>query len=159
MRLDFLRISKPGGTLHTVTIRRVAPGTCPPDAFDLLTRSTRRRATPHLRSPPLILKNNIYGTEIDPRAGALAAFALTMKAAAKRKLFLKNPVTPNICVLDTLTFRADELSYLVTADGDPTRRKRIGTSSPMPTPSALSSSPIPPSTFGSRTTSRRLTTG
>ena len=30
--------------------------------------------------PGLILANNLYGTEIDPRAGALAAFALSMKA-------------------------------------------------------------------------------
>lgn len=35
----------------------------------------------------------------------------TMKAAAKRKLFLNNSVQPNICVLDTISFRADELSY------------------------------------------------
>src|SRR5699024_10206047 len=68
--------------------------------------------------PSTILTNNLYGTEIDPRAGALAAFALTMKATAKRKLFPKNPVEPNICVLDAISFSADELSYLVTKDGE-----------------------------------------
>ena len=41
-----------------------------------------------------------------------------MKASAKRKLFLKNPVEPNVCVLDPISFSADELSYLVTTDGD-----------------------------------------
>ena len=153
---DFLRISKPEEL--TVIDPACGSGHMLTYAFDLLYAIYEEEGYTPSQIPTLILKNNIYGTEIDPRAGALAAFALTMKAAAKRKLFLKNPVTPNICVLDTLTFRADELSYLVTADGDPTRRKRIGTSSPMPTPSAHSSSPIPPSTFGSRTTSRRLTT-
>jgi hypothetical protein len=66
----------------------------------------------------LILTNNLFGTEIDQRAGALAAFALTMKAAAKRKLFLKNPVEPNVCVLDPISFSVDELNYLVIKDGD-----------------------------------------
>ena len=40
-----------------------------------------------------------------------------MKATAKRKLFLKNPVEPNVCVLDPISFSANELSYLVTKDG------------------------------------------
>ena len=74
-------------------------------AFDLLYAIYEEEGYTPSQIPTRILKNNIYGTEIDPRAGALAAFALTMKAAAKRKLFLKNPVTLNICVLDTLTFR------------------------------------------------------
>lgn len=35
--------------------------------------------------PSLILTRNLYGIELDERAGALAAFALTMKAAARWK--------------------------------------------------------------------------
>lgn len=87
-------------------------------AFDLLYAIYEEEGYTPSQIPGLILTNNLYGTEIDPRAGALAAFALTMKAAAKRKLFLKNPVEPNICVLDPISFSADELSYLVTKDGD-----------------------------------------
>lgn len=87
-------------------------------AFDLLYAIYEEEGYTPSQIPALILANNLYGTEIDSRAGALAGFALTMKAAAKRKLYLKNPVEPNICVLDTTSFSADELSYLVTKDGD-----------------------------------------
>ncbi len=86
-------------------------------AFDLLYAIYEEEGYTPSQIPSLILTHNLYGTEIDPRAGALAAFALTMKAAARRKLFLKNPVEPNVCVLDPITFNADELSYLVTRDG------------------------------------------
>src|SRR3546814_16019269 len=87
-------------------------------AFDLLYAIYEEEGYTPSQIPGLILNNNLHGTEIDPRAGALAAFALTMKAAAKRKLFLKSPVEPNICVLAPITFSPDELDYLVTKDGD-----------------------------------------
>ena len=113
---DFLKIGKPEelkvidpacGSGHMLTY-----------AFDLLYAIYEEEGYAPSEIPGLILVNNLYGTEIDPRAGALAAFALTMKAVAKRKLFLKNPVEPNICVLDPISFSPDELSYLVTKDGD-----------------------------------------
>ena len=87
-------------------------------AFDVLYAIYEEEGYTPSQIPGLILANNLHGTEIDQRAGALAAFALTMKAAAKRKLFLKNPVEPNVCVLGPISFSADELSYLVTKDGD-----------------------------------------
>ena len=37
--------------------------------------------------PALVLSKNLHGTEIDQRAGALAAFALTMKARARQRTF------------------------------------------------------------------------
>lgn len=113
---EFLKISKPEelkvidpacGSGHMLTY-----------AFDLLYVIYEEEGYAPSEIPGLILTNNLYGTEIDPRAGSLAAFALTMKAAAKRKLFLKNPIEPNICVLDPIRFSADELSYLVTREGD-----------------------------------------
>ena len=87
-------------------------------AFDLLYAIYEEEGYAPSEIPGLILINNLYGTEIDPRAGALAAFALTMKAVAKRKLFLKCPVEPNICMLEPISFSPDELDYLVTSDGD-----------------------------------------
>ncbi|WJG14299.1 MULTISPECIES: BREX-1 system adenine-specific DNA-methyltransferase PglX [Gordonia] len=113
---DFLKITKPEelkiidpacGSGHMLTY-----------AFDLLYAIYEEEGYTPSQIPSLILTNNLYGTEIDPRAGALAAFALTMKAAAKRKLFLKNSVEPNICVLEPISFRIDELDFLVTNDGD-----------------------------------------
>ncbi len=73
--------------------------------------------------PELILTNNLYGTEIDPRAGALAAFALTMKARAKQRTFFNKQVEPNICVIDPISFGPDELDLLLTRGGD--RHKEI----------------------------------
>ncbi|MBX3086847.1 MAG: BREX-1 system adenine-specific DNA-methyltransferase PglX [Cryobacterium sp.] len=113
---DFLKITKPEEL--TVIDPACGSGHMLTYAFDLLYAIYEEEGYTPSQIPGLILANNLYGTEIDPRAGALAAFALTMKAAAKRKLFLKNPDEPNICVLDPISFSADELSYLVTTDGD-----------------------------------------
>ena len=87
-------------------------------AFDLLYSIYEEEGYAPSQIPSLILARNLYGTEIDQRAGALAAFALTMKAAAKRKLFMRNPVEPNVCVLEPIAFSDDELSFLTTRDGD-----------------------------------------
>lgn len=59
--------------------------------------------------PRLILENNLYGIEIDERAGELAAFCLFMKAREKYKGFFKKPVQPNICVLENIEFTDDEI--------------------------------------------------
>lgn len=88
-------------------------------AFDLLYFVYEEEGYAPSEIPSLILANNLYGTEIDPRAGALAAFALTMKAVARRKLFLRNPVEPNICVIHPMSFAPDEIELLRTMDGDP----------------------------------------
>ena len=81
-------------------------------AFDLLYAIYTERGYDPAEIPGLILEHNLYGTEIDPRAGALAAFALTMRAAAKRKLFIKDPIQPNIRILESVRFDPDELDYL-----------------------------------------------
>ena len=70
---------------------------------------TRRKATSPPRFPKKILTHNLYGIEIDERAGELAAFALTMKASAKQRRFFRKPVQPNICVLENVRFEESEL--------------------------------------------------
>jgi Eco57I restriction-modification methylase len=107
---DFLKISTPEEL--KVIDPAVGSGHMLTYAFDLLYAIYRERGYDPAEIPGLILEHNLYGTEIDPRAGTLAAFALTMKAAAKRKLFLKKPVQPNICVLENIHFATDELDYL-----------------------------------------------
>ncbi|MGV0422720.1 BREX-1 system adenine-specific DNA-methyltransferase PglX [Corynebacterium sanguinis] len=113
---DFLKITKPEEL--TVIDPACGSGHMLTYAFDLLYAIYEEEGYTPSQIPGLILTNNLYGTEIDPRAGALAAFALAMKAAAKRKLFLKNPVEPNICVLEQVSFSAEELSYLVSKEAD-----------------------------------------
>ncbi len=65
----------------------------------------------------MILEKNIFGVEIDPRAGALAAFALMMKARAKDRRFFTRTVSPNICVLENVTFNDAELKQYMNAVG------------------------------------------
>jgi len=46
--------------------------------------------------PELIIKHNLFGTDIDERAAQIAAFVLTMKGRRKNSRFLKKNITPNI---------------------------------------------------------------
>ena len=89
-------------------------------AFDLLYAIYEEEGYAPTDIPRLILTRNLYGTEIDPRAGALAAFALTMKARAKQRTFLDKQVAPNIRVIEPVSFAPEELDLIVTPDGDRT---------------------------------------
>tara|TARA_R110001599_G_scaffold323498_1_gene535025 strand:- start:35779 stop:39321 length:3543 start_codon:yes stop_codon:yes gene_type:complete len=71
--------------------------------------------------PELILTKNLYGIEIDERAAELAAFALSMKAlkgnpnddSNNRRRFFRNPIKPNICRLENISFKEDELDEYI----------------------------------------------
>ena len=80
-------------------------------AFDLLYAIYEEEGYDTTDIPSLILTHNLYGIEIDERAGALAAFALVMKAADKlgRRRFMQMEVTPNVCVLQNVSFEESEL--------------------------------------------------
>ena len=104
---DFLRITKPEeikicdpacGSGHMLTY-----------AFDLLYTIYEDEGVDPADIPEKILTNNLYGIEIDERAGELAAFALTMKARAKQRRFFNKGVKPNICVLENVHFDGNEL--------------------------------------------------
>lgn len=104
---DFLRISSPEeikvcdpacGSGHMLTY-----------AFDLLYAMYEEEGYEPADIPAKILSHNLYGIEIDERAGELAAFALTMKARAKLRRFFRKPVQPNICVLENVRFDEVEL--------------------------------------------------
>lgn len=107
---DFLRVSSPEEL--KIIDPAVGSGHMLTYAFDLLYAIYEEQAYSPSEIPSKILEHNLYGAEIDPRAGALAAFALTMKAAKKRKLFLKTPVQPHICVLENVRFDQADLDYL-----------------------------------------------
>jgi hypothetical protein len=114
---DFLKITKPEdlkvidpacGSGHMLTF-----------AFDLLYAIYEEEGYGPADIPGLILANNLYGAEIDPRAGSLAAFALTMKARAKQRTFFNKQVEPNICVIGSISFAPEELDFLARKNGDP----------------------------------------
>lgn len=69
--------------------------------------------------PVLILSKNIYGLELDPRAAALAAFALVMKARQRYRRFLtaRNIVQPHICLLRNVDFPDQEIAEYTEAVG------------------------------------------
>ncbi|SNU02230.1 Methyltransferase domain-containing protein [Ruaniaceae bacterium KH17] len=112
---DFLKISSPEEL--TVIDPACGSGHMLTYAFDLLYAIYEEEGYTPSQIPGLILNNNLFGAEIDPRAGALAAFALAMKATAKRKLFLKQPVESNVCVIEPLSFRSDEIDVLTAEQG------------------------------------------
>ncbi len=77
-------------------------------AFDLLYLIYEESGYAPADIPGLILKYNLYGLELDPRAAALSCFALVMKARSKHSRFLRNPTQPNICTLEAVSFTPDE---------------------------------------------------
>jgi len=112
---DFLHVSSPEelkicdpacGSGHMLTY-----------AFDLLYAIYEEQGYETREIPHLILENNLFGVEIDERAGELAAFALVMKACEKYKRFLRKPVQPQICVLENIHFTDDELDEYMDAVG------------------------------------------
>lgn len=105
---DFLRVNSPEeikvcdpacGSGHMLTY-----------AFDLLYAIYEEEGYTPSEIPEKIFTHNLYGVEIDERAGALAAFALSMKARAKQRGFFRKPIQPRICVLQNVKFEDGELS-------------------------------------------------
>ena len=114
---EFLKIGKPEeikicdpacGSGHMLTY-----------AFDLLYEIYEEEGYEADKIPALILQHNLTGIEIDDRAGALAAFALAMKAAAKlgRRRFLRMEAKPDICVLQNVSFTSSEMQDVLAVVG------------------------------------------
>ena len=107
---DFLRISTPEEL--TFIDPACGSGHMLAYAFDLLYAIYEEEGYAPSEIPGLILSRNLYGTEIDPRAAALAAFALMMKARARKRRFLRQPEQPRIRVIEPVAFSTDELDQL-----------------------------------------------
>ncbi|ERP89019.1 type II restriction endonuclease [Marinobacter sp. ES-1] len=86
-------------------------------AFDLLYAIYEEEGYEPSEIPEKILTHNLYGIELDERAGELAAFALTMKARARQRRFFNKGIKPNICVLEKVSFTPDELEEYMNAVG------------------------------------------
>lgn len=78
-------------------------------AFDLLYSIYEECGYSPSEIPGLILRYNLYGLELDPRAAALASFALIMKARSRYSRFLRNPTMPNVCALQAVKFDPGEV--------------------------------------------------
>lgn len=89
-------------------------------AFDLLYEIYKEEGIDESSIAELILKHNLFGIEIDERAAELAAFALTMKAAARsgsKRRFFRNTIEVNICKLETISFSDEEIGSYMNAIG------------------------------------------
>ena len=108
---DFIKISSPEdfkildpccGSGHMLTY-----------AFDLLYKIYGECSYTSSEAVESIIKNNLFGIEIDQRAGQLAYLALMMKASEKSRRFLrKDEPKPNICILKNVSFTNEEINTI-----------------------------------------------
>ena len=112
---DFLKINKPediklldpaSGSGHMLTY-----------AFDLLVLIYEEEGYAANDIPGLILKHNLHGTEICPRAAQLAELALVFKAREKSRRFFQpeHLVRPNVIELQNVRFAENELRDYIRA--------------------------------------------
>lgn len=103
---DFKRIESPEDI--TVVDPACGSGHILVYAFDLIAAMYEEEGYSRRDIPRLILEKNLTGLEIDPRAAAMASFALTMKACEYDSRFLRRGVKPRITVLSRIEFDEDE---------------------------------------------------
>lgn len=79
-------------------------------AFELLYSIYEEEGYSVAEIPGLILKHNLYGLDISPRAAQLAEMALVFKAREKSRAFLEaNAVRPNVMELCEIRFAQSEI--------------------------------------------------
>ena len=112
---DFLKISKPEEI--RVCDPAVGSGHMLTYAFDLLTLIYEEEGYAPSDIPALILRHNLYGLEICPRAAQLAELALVFKARERSRRFFQSGqlVRPHIIELRDVRFAKDELRDYIRA--------------------------------------------
>lgn len=78
-------------------------------AFELLVQMYLERGYPEREIPELILTKNLYGMEIDPRAGQFASLVLAMCSREHDRRFFKRGVSANILTLKPVAFEEGDL--------------------------------------------------
>ncbi|MCI6404794.1 MAG: BREX-1 system adenine-specific DNA-methyltransferase PglX [Collinsella sp.] len=78
-------------------------------AFELLVQMYLERGYPEREIPELILTKNLYGMEIDPRAGQFASLVLAMCSREHDRRFFKRGVSANILTLKPVVFEEGDL--------------------------------------------------
>lgn len=111
---DFLKLTKPG---HPPVRPRVRSGHMLTYAFDLLFLIYEEEGYVPNEIPAAILRHNLYGLEICPRAAQLAELALVFKARAKSRRFFQPStlVQPRILALQDIRFDEGELRDYIAA--------------------------------------------
>jgi type II restriction/modification system DNA methylase subunit YeeA len=112
---DFLRIATPQEI--RVIDPAVGSGHMLTYAFDLLYAIYEEEGYAPSEIPALILKHNLYGVDIDPRAAQLASLALVLKAREKSRRFFQRDqlVQPHVIALQDVRFEVTELREYISA--------------------------------------------
>jgi hypothetical protein len=112
---DSLRIEKPEDI--RVIDPAVGSGHMLTYAFDLLALIYEEEGYAPSEIPALILRHNLHGVDICPRAAQLAELALVFKAREKSRRFLQpgNLVRPRILAMQDVVFEEAELTDYITA--------------------------------------------
>ena len=88
-------------------------------AFDLLMQIYTSAGWSERDAAKSIVENNLYGLDIDDRAGQLAYFAVMMKARKYSRRILNGDVKPNVLSIQDSSFMTDELiAYVAGKDAN-----------------------------------------
>ena len=88
-------------------------------AFDVLMQIYTSAGWSERDAAKSILENNLYGLDIDDRAGQLAYFAVMMKARKHSRRILNGEVTPNVLsILDSNWMTDEFISYVAGKDAN-----------------------------------------
>lgn len=83
-------------------------------AFDVLYDIYLKENYSERDIPQLILEKNLYGLDIDDRAGQLAAFALMMKSRSKNRRIFRKRIELNLCsIQESNGIPKEAIDYLV----------------------------------------------
>lgn len=86
-------------------------------AFDVLYEIYLSAGYSERDIPRLILEKNLYGLEIDDRAGQLAYFALMMKARSKNRRIFRRKIDLNLCAIqESNGISKEAVDYFVNGD-------------------------------------------
>lgn len=94
-------------------------------AFDVLYDIYKSAGYSERDIPKLILENNLYGLDIDDRAGQLAYFAIMMKARSKSRRIFREKINLNICAIqESNGIPKEAIDYFVNT-GETEQEKKI----------------------------------
>jgi len=83
-------------------------------AFDVLYEIYQKQGYNERDIPKTIIERNLYGLDIDDRAGQLASFAILMKGRSKNRRFFRDQVKINVCAIqESNGIPSEAIEYLV----------------------------------------------
>ena len=85
-------------------------------AFDVLMQIYSEAGWSEREAAASIVRNNLFGLDIDDRAGQLAYFAVMMRARKYNRGIFREKVSPNIFALKDSSFLTEDLIEAVTCD-------------------------------------------